>query len=330
MKNKSVTYAVRDFNLDHIFDCGQCFRWACQEDGSWVGIAGGQVVRMHLSPYSESLSDSLPESFPAKSVLPALSRDPNTDGIDGILTIEGTDEKRFEDFWFDYLDLGRDYGEIKKSLSENDSQMSTAIQAGSGIRILKQDFWETMVSFLISQNNNIPRIKGCIESLCRLYGEPITDIYDGAGGGAAISAEGNGWFSIPSPEVLSQLSEEDLKECRMGYRAKYMIELAKQVLERGGADAVYEQILASDNPIEALTEFTGVGPKVASCIALFGVGRYDAFPIDVWMRRAMNTVYGIDENRMAQMQEYAREHFGKYGGFAQQYLFYYIRGLGQK
>lgn len=323
MKNKSVTYTVRDFNLDHIFDCGQCFRWARQEDGSWVGIAGGQVVRMHLSPCSESLS--------AKSVLPTLSRDPNADGIDGILTIEGTDEKQFEDFWFDYLDLGRDYGEIKKSLSENDSQMSTAIQAGSGIRILKQDFWETMVSFLISQNNNIPRIKGCIESLCRLYGEPVTDIYDGAaGGGAAISAEGSGWFSIPSPEVLSQLSEEDLKECRMGYRAKYMIELAKQVLERGGTDAVYEQILASDNPIEALTEFTGVGPKVASCIALFGVGRYDAFPIDVWMRRAMNTVYGIEENRMAQMQEYAREHFGKYGGFAQQYLFYYIRGLGQK
>lgn len=327
MKNKSVTYQVRDFNLDHIFDCGQCFRWTRQEDGSWVGIAGGQVVRMHLSPYSEH--------FPAKSVQPELSHSPNIDGtagIDGILTIEGTDEKRFEDFWFDYLDLGRDYGEIKKSLSENDSQMSAAIQAGGGIRILKQDFWETMVSFLISQNNNIPRIKGCIESLCRLYGEPVTDIYDGAAGGGAAAAgtDGNGWFSIPSPEVLSQLSEEDLKECRMGYRAKYMIEMAKQVLERGGADAVYDQILASDNPIEALTEFTGVGPKVASCIALFGVGRYDAFPIDVWMRRAMNTVYGIEENRMAQMQEYAREHFGKYGGFAQQYLFYYIRGLGQK
>lgn len=310
MKNKSVTYGVRDFNLDHIFDCGQCFRWTRHEDGSWVGIAGGQVVRMHLSP------------FPAKSVLSELSNGSSIDGIDGILTIEGTDEERFKDFWFDYLDLGRDYGEIKKSLSENDSQMSDAIQAGSGIRILKQDFWETMVSFLISQNNNIPRIKGCIESLCRLYGEPVTDIYD-----AAADAE---WFSIPSPEVLSKLCEEDLKECRMGYRAKYMIEMAKQVLERGGADAVYEQILTSDNPIEALTEFTGVGPKVASCIALFGVGRYDAFPIDVWMRRAMNTVYGIEENRMAQMQEYAREHFGQYGGFAQQYLFYYIRGLGQK
>lgn len=310
MKNKSVTYGVRDFNLDHIFDCGQCFRWTRHEDGSWVGIAGGQVVRMHLSP------------FPAKSVLPELSNGSSIDGIDGILTIEGTDEERFKDFWFDYLDLGRDYGEIKKSLSENDSQMSDAIQAGSGIRILKQDFWETMVSFLISQNNNIPRIKGCIESLCRLYGEPVTDIYD-----AAADAE---WFSIPSPEMLSNLCEEDLKECRMGYRAKYMIEMAKQVLERGGADAVYEQILTSDNPIEALTEFTGVGPKVASCIALFGVGRYDAFPIDVWMRRAMNTVYGIEENRMAQMQEYAREHFGQYGGFAQQYLFYYIRGLGQK
>lgn len=327
MKNKSVTYQVRDFNLDHIFDCGQCFRWTRQEDGSWVGIAGGQVVRMHLSPCSEH--------FPAKSVQPELSRGSNIDGtagFDGVLTIEGTDESHFEDFWFDYLDLGRDYGEIKKSLSENDSQMSAAIQAGSGIRILKQDFWETMVSFLISQNNNIPRIKGCIESLCRLYGEPVMDIYDGAAGGGAAAAgtDGNGWFSIPSPEVLSRLSEEDLKECRMGYRAKYMIEMAKQVLERGGADAVYEQILASDNPIEALTEFTGVGPKVASCIALFGVGRYDAFPIDVWMRRAMNTVYGIEENRMAQMQEYAREHFGKYGGFAQQYLFYYIRGLGQK
>lgn len=292
----TVTYEVKDFYLEHIFDCGQCFRWNPQEDGSWSGIAGGRWARMEES--------------------------------EGLLTVTGTaaapgeTEEEFRRFWYDYLDLGRDYGKIKRFLGRGDAAMRRAIKAGEGIRILNQDLWETMISFIISQNNNIPRIKGCIEAVCRQFGEPIE-----APAELRPFVESEKLYTIPGPEVLASLKREDLDSCRLGYRAPYLIETARQVLEMGGMETVENHLCHAEDPVAELTYFAGVGPKVASCIALFGVGRYDAFPIDVWMRRAMHTVYNIEENRVGEMQAYAREHFGKYGGFAQQYLFYYMRGL---
>ena len=292
----TVTFEVKDFHLTHIFDCGQCFRWNLQPDGSWAGIAGGRLARMTEA--------------------------------DGILTVTGTavspdeSEEEFRRFWYDYLDLGRDYGKIKRSLGRGDAAMRRAIKAGEGIRILNQDLWETMISFIISQNNNIPRIKGCIEAVCREFGQVIDVPAE-----LRPFVESEKLYTIPEPEVLASLTREDLDGCRLGYRAPYLIETACQVLEMGGMEAVENHLRHAKDPVAELTYFAGVGPKVASCIALFGVGRYDAFPIDVWMRRAMHTVYNIEENRVGEMQAYAREHFGKYGGFAQQYLFYYMRGL---
>ncbi len=307
----TVTFEVKDFHLTHIFDCGQCFRWNLQPDGSWAGIAGGRFARMTES--------------------------------DGILTVTGTavspdeSEEEFRRFWYDYLDLGRDYGKIKRSLGRGDAAMRRAIKAGEGIRILNQDLWETMISFIISQNNNIPRIKGCIEAVCRQFGEPVDvpeSIFDTGRQDSTQThdtkspfVESEKLYTIPKPEVLASLKREDLDGCRLGYRVPYLIETARQVLEMGGMEAVENHLRKAEDPVAELTYFAGVGPKVASCIALFGVGRYDAFPIDVWMRRAMHTVYNIEENRVGEMQAYAREHFGKYGGFAQQYLFYYMRGL---
>ena len=247
---------------------------------------------------------------------------------DGLLTIEGTaampgeTEEEFRRFWYDYLDLGRDYGKIKRSLGRGDAAMRRAIRAGQGIRILNQDLWETMISFIISQNNNIPRIKGCIEALCRELGE-AADVPDEF----RPFVESEKLYSIPRPEVLAELTRQDLECCRLGYRAPYLIETARQVLDRGGMETVERYLQKAEDPVAELTYFAGVGPKVASCIALFGAGRHDAFPIDVWMRRAMHTVYNIEENRVGEMQAYAKEHFGRYGGFAQQYLFYYMRGL---
>ena len=302
-----ISIPVKDFHLEHIFDCGQCFRWNRNEDGSYTGIAGGRAVRMEFQP---AVSDSAKSSASG-----AILKTEGLLTITGLAGAEVETEEDFHNFWYDYLDLGRDYGKIKRSLGRGDANMRRAIKAGQGIRILKQDFWETMVSFIISQNNNIPRIKGCIESLCEQFGEQVT------------GPDGLIWYDIPGPEVLASLKREDLDSCRLGYRAPYLIETARQVLERGGAEAVKEELSREKDAIAALTDFAGVGPKVASCIALFGVGRFDAFPIDVWMRRAMHTVYNIEENRVKEMQEYAAEHFGKYGGIAQQYLFYYIRGL---
>ena len=275
---------VKDFHPDHIFDCGQCFRWERNDDGSYSGIAFGKMARMEY----------------------------DNDGA--ILRIHGASEEDFENIWKHYLDLDRDYGEIKKVLADRDPVIAGAIEYGSGIRILNQEKWETLISFIISQNNNIPRIKKCINSLAETLGS------------CAGEFEGKEYYSLPTPEVLAEASLEDLAPCRLGYRAKYLIETAKQVrdkgiasLERLGTDEV-----TSKETFEELKTYCGVGPKVANCIALFAMGKFDSFPIDVWVKKVMNRLYGIDENDMKAMARFAEENFGVYGGIAQQYLFYYI------
>ncbi len=275
---------VRDFNLDHIFDCGQCFRWEKNEDGSYTGIAYGRIARIDY------------------------------DADRGILRIHGADEADFESVWKSYLDLERDYGIIKKELAMRDEVIRTAIDYGSGIRILNQEKWETLVSFIISQNNNIPRIKKCIDALAEVMGERVGEY------------NGKVYYSLPSPEVLAAASIEDLAECRLGYRAKYLIETAKQVAGSGieSLEKLAGDEFTSAQTLEELRKYCGVGPKVASCIALFAMGKADSFPIDVWVKKVMNLLYGIDENDMKAMAKFAQETFGEYGGIAQQYLFYYI------
>lgn len=267
---------IADFHLDHIFDCGQCFRWQKQKDGSYTGLAQGmdKPVNMVFDQQAKKL------------------------------TITNCTEAEFQNFWKYYLDLDRDYGQIKRKLSANDPTMEEAIAAGEGIRILNQDLWETIVSFIISQNNNIPRIKGCIEKLAELFGQPAGEY------------EGRAWFHVPAPEVLASLTAEELEPVRLGYRAKYLIGSAKAVTASGLPEND-EQLLA----------LPGVGTKVANCIRLFGMRQHQAFPVDVWMARVMHQLYGIDEKNHKDMIAYAAEHFGELGGFAQQYLFYYIRQI---
>lgn len=282
-----IVRGVRDFHLDHIFDCGQCFRWEKQDDGSYIGPALGKIVK--------------------------ISTRGDIDDIE--IIIDNCSSEDYQVLWKEYLDMDRDYTSIKNVLTENDEVLKRASEYGYGIRILKQDFWETVVSFIISQNNNIPRIKGCIESICKTFGENIG------------SYNGREYFAIPTPEVMASLTVEDLGEAKLGYRAKYLIKTAKQMIAEGGPECVKARLVEAKNPIEELQSFTGIGPKVAACISLFGLGRMDAFPIDVWMRRVMNQLYDIDEKDVKTMKNYASNHFGEHGGIAQQYLFYYIRGL---
>lgn len=270
MTNRYIVNNLKDFNLKHIFDCGQCFRWTEEEDGSYTGIAHGKPVNMSFSR--------------------------------GSLVIDNCTEKDFNEIWKDYLDLERDYGEIKKKLMKSDRNMEKAIPAGQGIRILHQDLWEIIISFIISQNNNIPRIRGCIEKLAALYGE------------SAGEYRGKEWFNLPDPGALAELTVEDLEPVRLGYRSRYLIGTAKAVREKG----------LPENE-EELLDLPGVGPKVANCISLFGMGNMESFPVDVWVQRVMHEVYGIDEKNKKEMHNYAAEHFGNLGGIAQQYLFYYIR-----
>lgn len=277
-----VREKIKDFNLDHIFDCGQCFRWNKEDDGSYTGIAFGRPVNINFEPYIVG-------------------------GFEGKLSIDNINENEFDKYWKSYLDLEKDYGHIKSTLAKNDLVMANAIKEGQGIRILKQETWEILVSFIISQNNNIPRIKKCIEGLCEMFGQSVGTFH------------GKRYFDFPEPQTLAVLTQEDLAPIKLGYRAKYIIETAKKV--------VTDNVEASKMDYEYLTSLCGVGPKVANCILLFGVAKYDSFPIDVWVRRVMHKLYNIDENDMKSMANYARENFGEYGGIAQQYLFYHIRQL---
>ena len=396
---------IKDFDLTQIFECGQCFRWNREDDGSYTGVAFGKIVNMRMegvpgtllaaegkatdAPSQESCQASnqqigLPLSQPScLSADRAADSSPEGRGASSTLIIDNCSEEEFERIWRPYLDLDRDYGRVKRALKGE--EIARAIEVGSGIRILRQDFWEALVSFIISQNNNIPRIKGCIEKLAAGFGKK------------AGSYRGKDYYALPEPEVMACLTAEDLGAVRLGYRAPYLVETARRVCELGGAAAAREYVLGGDaglplsqpsclsadraadrsplgeprnkeecriisseskkierhstyplaSPkgevpsgarrrgnsteiIARLRTFQGVGPKVAACTALFGLGQLDAFPIDVWVRRVMHQVYGCDERDAAGMQAFARENFGEYGGIAQQYLFYYIRETSGK
>lgn len=275
---------VADFHLDHVFDCGQCFRWEKNEDGSYSGIACGRILTVDYDDAAETL------------------------------LLQGATKQDFDGIWRRYFDLDRDYALIKRRLSEKDPVIRKAISCGQGIRILNQEKWETLVSFIISQNNNIPRIKKCIAALAETLGTEVGEL------------RGKRCYNLPSPEVLAGACVEDLAPCKLGYRARYLIRTAQQVQQEGVKRL--EQLGASEvsaaEALEALQGYCGVGGKVASCISLFSMGKTDSFPIDVWVKKAMNQLYGIQEQDTKTMAEFARDKFGIYGGFAQQYLFYYI------
>lgn len=274
---------VRDFHPEHTFDCGQCFRWNRQADGSYIGVAQGKIVQAHYDP----------ETF--------------------VLQLEGTSTSADEGLWWDYFDLDRDYEAIKAYLTQEDEIMKEAIPSCYGMRILHQDPWETLISFILSQNNNISRIKKCVESLCTSFG-PLVGEY-----------RGELYYGFPEPEVLALLTEADLAHCRLGYRAKYILGTAAAVAADQKRMLTDIAQASSEEVHEYLQSLCGVGPKVANCISLFSMRKTASFPLDVWIKRVMHQLYGISAGDTKAMAAYAQEHFGEYGGIAQQYLFHYIR-----
>ncbi len=282
-------------DLKKTFTCGQCFRWVEEPDGSWTGVVNGKIY--NLKKDGEKIVDTISGQ---------------------VITGQDLHGASTSDL-YDYLDIGTDYDAINSYLAGRDEVIKSAIAEGDGIHILRQDFWETLVSFIISQNNNIPRIMGCIENLAALAGEYI-GTYDGPMMNEEASAlaetlahSAKRYYSLPTPEKLANLTVSDLAPVRLGYRAPYLIAAAQQFLE---------------NPDRELIDFTGVGPKVANCVELFGKHDLDSFPVDVWVKRVMNRLYGIPEEDMKAMHRFAEEHFSPYGGIAQQYLFYYVREQG--
>ena len=284
-EQKYIIEKQESFELKDIFECGQCFRWNENEDKSYTGVINK-----------------------------------------GVLTVEKKEEKiiftgmldgNIEDIVRNYFDLDRNYEEIKAQLSNIDKYLKTSIEYGKGIRILNQDLWETIISFIISANNNIPRIKGIIERISKKYGNEI-------------EWNKNKYYTFPTPEQLENVTVEDFRNLGTGFRDVRIYETTHKILN----NEIYLTEIAKKDTITARNELlnlSGVGPKVADCILLFStLKRFDVFPIDVWVRRVMNELYikNEDENKVSknEIMRLAEQKFGNLEGLAQQYLFYWKRG----
>lgn len=226
-------------------------------------------------------------------------------------------KKTFGETVEEYFDLKRDYKKIKEELSKIDENMKTSIEYGKGIRILNQDLWETIISFIISANNNIPRIKGIIEKLSKKYGKEL-------------EFEGKKYYTFPTPKELENVTVEDYRSLGLGFRDIRLYETTKMIIEK---KVDLQELRKNPNTFEVrekLLTLSGVGPKVADCILLFSdLKRFEVFPIDVWVRRVMNDLYikNPDETKVSkkQIEKIANEKFGNLAGLAQQYLFYWRR-----
>lgn len=285
MKIQEYVIESRTFELKDIFDCGQCFRWNREKDGSYIGVVSQNVIKVWKE--------------------------------EGKIHFKSNGKDDLKELVTYYFDLNRDYEKIKKNLSKIDENMKEAIKYGSGIRILNQDFWETIISFIISANNNIPRIKGIIERISQKYGNEIL-------------FEGKKYYTFPNPDELSKAKVSDLRKLGLGFRDIRVYETTRLIKENK-VDLIE---LANEKDFkkvrEELLTLPGVGPKVADCILLFSsLKRWEAFPIDVWVRRVMNELYIHNEDetkvKKSDIERIANEKFGDLAGIAQQYLFYWKR-----
>ena len=284
-EQKYILENVNSFKLKDIFDCGQCFRWNEQKDGSYIGVFKNNVL--------------------------------NVKKQENRIIFEGICENNIQEIVDDYFDLKRDYEDIKNRLSKIDDNMKTSIEYGQGIRILNQDLWETIISFIISANNNIPRIKGIIERLSKKYGNKI-------------EYKENTYYTFPRPEQLKNVTVSEYRDLGLGFRDIRLYETTKMILEKKVDLDKLRENKNTNEVREQLLTLSGVGPKVADCILLFSdLKRLEVFPIDVWVRRVMNDLYikQKDETKVnkKQIEKIAREKFGDLAGIAQQYLFYWRR-----
>lgn len=276
--NSVIIENMPDFLPSHTFLCGQCFRWEETEKESFTGVANGKVVEV-------------------------LSYENN-------IIIKNATLSDYENIWKNYLDFNNDYSVIKSNLSGGVT-LKKAIEYGWGIRILNQDVFECLISFIISTQNAIPRIKKIVAKLSEMYGEKIT-------------YNGKDYYAFPTPEALASLDLKDLEPLKAGYRAQYILDAAKKVAS-GEVDIYSLHKMSTSLARSELLKIKGVGPKVADCVLLFSLKKYDAFPVDVWIGRVMKKFYLDDSATMKQIANYSLENFGNLGGFAQQYLFYYAR-----
>ena len=283
MEQTYIIENIKSFEPVHIFECGQCFRWNKEKDGSYIGVFKNNVIKVEKKENN--------------------------------VIFKGICEKDIKEICIDYFSLNENYEKIKQELSKIDDNLKTSIKFGDGIRILHQDLWETIISFIISANNNIPRIKKIIERISEKYGKKIV-------------FENKEYYTFPTPEELSKASVEDLRNIGLGFRDVRVYETTRKIYN-GEIDL---ENLEKEKNIEKIEEtlltLPGIGPKVADCIMLFALKKYQVFPIDVWVRRVISELYFDNKEQKPQkIKEFARNYYGNKAGLAQQYLFYWRREL---
>lgn len=274
---KSLTVSgVTDFLLSQTLECGQCFHFVKSGEEEYYISAMGRCL--HAGQAGDTL------------------------------TFYNTTAEEYEQVWKDYFDLERDYGEIKEKLLEKDDALKPAIDAMWGVRILNQDFFETLISFIISQNQQIPRIKQIVAGISCNYGEPLD----------------NDMYSFPDAARILSAGVDGIRGCKAGFRSPYIIDACEKY-SAGLVDR--ESLMAADYAgcVESLKQIKGVGDKVANCVALFSLGKRNAFPVDVWIKRIMEKLYFGEETPIPAIQALAADKYGEYGGYAQQYLFYFAK-----
>ena len=284
-EQKYVIKNINSFELTDIFDCGQCFRWNKQQDGSYTGTFKGNVMNV------QKKGDTV--------------------------TFKGICNGDIKEIVEDYFDLNRNYEDIKEKLSKIDEHVKISIEYGQGIRILNQDLWEMIISYIISANNNIPRIKGIIDRISKNYGKEV-------------EWNGEKYYTFPTPEELKDATIEDYRRLGAGFRDIRLYETVHMVLDK---KVDLNKMQNNPNTLEVkeqLLTLSGVGSKVADCILLFStLKRLEVFPIDVWARRVMNDLYikNEDETKVnkKEIEKLAQEKFGNLAGIAQQYLYYWRR-----
>lgn len=269
---------IKNFKTEHVFQCGQAFRWQVEDNGNYICVAFNRVIEIE-------------ESY-------------------GDLIIYNTNKEDFNNIWMEYFDLDRDYGKIKDCLGQ-DPILKESVEFGYGIRLLQQDPFEMLITFIISANNRIPMIKRVIWNISSRWGQRL--IY-----------KDKEYYTFPTVEELRGVTVEEIEECSAGFRAKYIVNAVERILQNN-TDLRGIKDLSDDDCHKALKEFSGVGPKVADCIMLFSMQKYSAFPVDVWVKRAMQFFYVAPDVSLPKIREFGRSKFGDLSGFAQQYLFYNAR-----
>lgn len=263
-----ITKEIKNFNLAQICQSGQCFRMWTTDETTCQVIAGDKFLEVKQQGEDVSFF---------------------------------CEEDEFENFWKLYFDLENDYGTYIAQINPRDVYLNRAAQAGSGIRILRQDLWEMIVSFLISQQNNIARIRRCIQNICEVYGEQKTDL------------RGNVYYAFPKPGALAALEEDALKSCNLGYRSKYVVRTARSIAS-GETDLNAISRMPYKKAKEELLKLFGVGDKVADCICLFALHHLQAFPVDTHIRQVMEAHY---------KRGFPNRRYRGFQGVMQQYIFYY-------